>query len=245
MSRTLSLVYGVLCYLVFLGVLVYTIGFIGDFLVPKSLDTGATGPVWSAIAVDLGLIALFGLQHSIMARRGFKDRWTRLVPEPIERSTYVLAASLVLVLLFWLWRPLPAVVWELEASWAVWLLWGIYALGWLVVLAAAHMIDGFHLFGLRQVWDHARGREPTELEFQTPWLYKYVRHPLMTGFFLVFWATPRMTVGHVLFAGGMSLYIFVGVWFEERDLVDSLGDRYREYREKVPKLIPWPRRGEP
>ncbi|MFW6192578.1 MAG: methanethiol S-methyltransferase [Gemmatimonadota bacterium] len=244
MTRVLAFVYGVACYAVFLGTFLYAIGFVGGFAVPKTIDSGAAGPVGTAVLVNLGLLALFGLQHSVMARQGFKERWTRIVPRPVERSTYVLFTSLVLIALFALWRPLPEMVWEVEATAGRAVLWGLYGAGWLVVLLATFMIDHFDLFGLRQVWTHLKGERYQPPEFQTPGIYRYVRHPLMTGFLLAFWATPEMSAGHLLFAGVSTLYVLVALRFEERDLIEFHGEKYREYRRRTPMLIPWPGGGE-
>ncbi|MDX1630267.1 MAG: isoprenylcysteine carboxylmethyltransferase family protein, partial [Thermoanaerobaculia bacterium] len=216
----------------------YAIGFVGDFLVPKTVDSGATGPLWQALLVDLGLLTLFAVQHSGMARSAFKRWWTRFVPRPIERSTYVLFSSLVLALLFWQWRPLTAEIWSVEASWAQGLLWGLFALGWALVLVSTYLISHAHLFGLRQVYDHHRGRELSSPGFQTPSLYRHLRHPIMLGFLIAFWATPHMTAGHLLFAVASSGYILVGVALEERDLLRAFGERYRTYREQVPAFLP-------
>lgn len=239
MKRILAFAYGIICYLAFLAAILYLVGFVGDIVVPKSVNTGASSSVWSAVLIDVGLISLFGIQHSVMARDGFKDWWTKFVPEPIERSTFVLFSSVVVAALLWFWQPIPGVLWSVEATWATWLLWGLFGFGWFLVFASANMINGFHLFGVQQVWQYMRGQEITEPEFKTPGFYKYIRHPLMTGFFIAFWAIPTMTVSHALFAGGMSVYILVGLWFEERDLIRHLGEQYREYRKNVPALIPW------
>jgi protein-S-isoprenylcysteine O-methyltransferase Ste14 len=238
MREKLAFGYGMVSYLVFLGVYVYAIGFVGNVLVPKSIDSGASGPLWLAVLVDLLLLGLFALQHSGMARAGFKRWWTKIVPKPIERSTYVLLASLTLVLLFWAWRPLPAVVWNVESEWARWLLWGLYALGWAITFAAARMISSDHLFGLQQVRAYRDGRKPPLPKFQTPGFYRYVRHPLMVGFFIAFWVTPRMTVGHLLFSTVMTGYILIGLQLEEGDLIRDFGERYQRYREQVPMFIP-------
>ena len=238
MKRKSIFVYGVICYLIFQAVFLYTVGFVGDFLVPKSINSGSTDILWRALLVDGLLIGLFGLQHSIMARSSFKRWWIEHIPEPIERSTYVLASSLVLVLLFWQWRPLPGVVWNVETQWARWTMWGLHALGWVVVLVSVELLDSNHLSGLKQVWEHLRGEEASAPDFQTPGLYRFVRHPLMLGFLLAFWAVPQMTVGHLFFALGMTVYIFIGVHFEERALLDRFGARYEAYRTRVPMLIP-------
>lgn len=237
--RLAIFIYGVLSYLVFLASFLYAIGFVGNFLVPKSIDTGtATGPV-VAVIVNLILLGLFALQHSIMARPGFKRWWTRLIPPAAERSTYVLLSSLLLFLLYWLWQPLPAPVWSLENPVAVYLLWALFALGWLIVLLSTFMIDHFDLFGLKQVWLQLRGRDYTPPPFHCPALYRVVRHPIMLGFVIAFWATPQMSVGHLLFALATTAYIVIGVWLEERDLVRAHGQQYRDYRQRVPMLLPF------
>lgn len=240
MRRTFALVYGFLAYALFLGVFLYAIGFLANFLVPKSIDSGSTGVLWQAVAIDLALLGLFAVQHSGMARPGFKRWWTRVVPRPIERSTYVLLSSLVLALLFWQWRPIPGEIWSVEAAWGRIALWGLFALGWAILLVATFLISHAHLFGLRQVVDHHQGRTPAKIEFQTPGLYKIVRHPIMLGFLIAFWATPRMSAGHLLFAAASTGYIVIGVALEERDLVRAFGDRYRAYRARVPGLVPLP-----
>lgn len=231
--------YGMLAYVLANASIVYAVGFLANAFVPKSVDSGVTHTVGDPLAVNLALLGVFGLQHSIMARSWFKDRWTRVIPEPMERSTYVLAASLSLVVLMIGWRPLSSVVWDVNGVPAV-VLWGVYLGGWLLMLWAVYMIDADDLLGLRQVKAYRDERELTPLEFQTPALYRYIRHPIMTGFLLAFWVTPHMTVGHLLFAGGMTVYILVGVKLEERDLVATYADRYREYRREVPMFIPRP-----
>ncbi|MEJ2707456.1 MAG: isoprenylcysteine carboxylmethyltransferase family protein [Anaerolineales bacterium] len=238
MGRKLAFAYSLIVYLVFLGVVVYAIGFVGNLFVPKSVDTGSSSSLWTALLVDLGLVALFALQHSLMARASFKRLWTHLIPKPIERSTFVLFACLALILLFWQWRPLPQPIWDVKLAWARWLLWGLFALGWLLVLAATRMISSGHLFGLSQVREYLRGQPATSPEFQTPGLYRYVRHPLMLGFVIAFWAIPTMTLGHLIYASAMTGFILLGIQFEERALVQRFGDRYREYRKRVPMLIP-------
>jgi len=244
MSRILSFLYGIINYLVFLGVFLYAIAFVGDFLVPKTINSGGpTGAFWPSLLINAGLLGLFAVQHSGMARRGFKRWWTNIVPQPIERSTYVLCTNIVLILLFWQWRPLTDVVWSVEAAWGQWLLWGLFGLGWGLVLVATFMISHAHLFGVKQVVDHLRGRKPSAPEFQIPALYQYVRHPLLLGFLIAFWATPEMTVGHLVFALAATGYSFVGMYLEERDLVARFGERYRRYRERVPMIVPGMKRG--
>lgn len=237
-AGTLALAYGAVSYAIFLGTFLYAIGFVGNLLVPKSIDSGAAGAFWPAVLVDLGLLGLFGLQHSTMARPGFKRWWTRFVPHPVERSTYVLFASVALILLFSLWRPIPGVVWTMESEAGRGVAWVLYALGWGLVLISTFMISHAHLFGLKQVHDHARRRTPSEPGFQTPGLYRHMRHPIMVGFLIAFWATPDMTVGHLLFAAVTTAYILVGVRLEERDLTKMFGDRYRAYRSRVPGFVP-------
>lgn len=236
MARLFALAYGILCYLMFLGTFAYAVGFTGNFVVPKSIDSGAAGAFWPSVFVNLALLGLFGLQHSVMARPAFKRWWTRLVPESVERSTFVLFANLVLILLFWQWRPLPSTVWSVETEAARAVLWGLFACGWMIVVVSTFLISHAHLFGLQQVG--LVSGEDGEPEFRVPSLYRYVRHPMMVGFFLAFWATPEMTAGHLLFAGAACGYILVALQFEERDLVARFGARYEAYRERVPMLVP-------
>ena len=236
--------YGLAAYLFALATVAYAVGFLANALVPKSVDAGAGLPYGDPVVVNLALIGLFGLQHSLMARPGFKERWTRLVPEPIERSTYVLFASLSLVVLMWAWRPMPDVVWAVEGPFAL-LLWAVYLGGWVFMFASTEMIDGADLMGLRQVRAYRDGREIEPIDFQTPWAYRYVRHPIMTGFLVAFWVTPRMSIGHLVFAVGMTVVILVGVTLEGRDMVAAFGDRYRQYRRDVPMFVPRPWRTAP
>ena len=241
-GRLLALLYGLLCYVIFLGTFLYAIGFVGNLGVPKAIDTGPATPVGAALLIDLLLLSTFAVQHSGMARPAFKRWWTRIVPRPIERSTYVLLASLALVVLFWQWRPLPAVVWEVDRPIVAAVLRGLSGLGWLMVLLGTCLINHFDLFGLRQVYLYQRGLAYTDLGFRTPLLYKLVRHPIMLGFLIAFWATPRMTVGHLLFAAATSAYILIALQLEERDLMRFFGDTYREYRKRTPMFIPRPSR---
>ncbi len=238
--RQFIFLFGIVAYLIFLVTVVYGIGFIGDVLVPKSLDKGPVSPPMAAVLIDLALIALFGVQHSVMARQSFKSRLKRWTPEPAERSLYVLCSSVSLLLVFWWWRPVPAAVWEFSEGpmhLALTLLfWG----GWALVLMSSFLINHFDLFGLRQVWLYLRGREYAPMVFEQPMIYKVVRHPLMLGFLIAFWATPHMSVGHLIFAAGMTAYIFVGIAFEERDLLKAYGEAYRRYRSEVAMLIPMP-----
>jgi protein-S-isoprenylcysteine O-methyltransferase Ste14 len=237
MARAAMFLYSLGAYGLFLAVFLYLVAFVGNLGVPRSIDVGPGSGTAAAVGIDLLLIALFGLQHSVMARPAFKLWLTRTLPAPIERSTFVLAGSLVLVLLFWQWRPLPQTVWQAGGGVAV-LLWALCALGWGTVLLSTFLIDHFDLFGLRQAWLHLVQRPLAPLQFRTTLLYRLVRHPIMTGFLLAFWFTPHMTVGHLLFAAGMTVYIAIGVHHEERDLVRALGDDYVDYRRRTPAFIP-------
>jgi len=238
--RVLCFAYGALAYLVFFGTFLYAIGFIGGFGVPRTLDGPASPLRGHALAIDLGLLGLFALQHSVMARRWFKERWTRVVPPALERSTYVLFSSLALLLLFWQWRPLGGIVWSVESTAGRVALHGLFAFGWTLVLVATFMINHFDLFGLRQVWLHLVGRPYTPLAFATPGPYRLVRHPLYVGWFFAFWMTPTMTISHLVFAMATTAYILVAIRFEEKDLVHVHGRLYEEYRRRVPML--WPLR---
>ena len=244
MARAIYLLFGVVAYLIFLATFLYLIAFLGDLpFVPRSVDRGGSLALGPAVALDLGLIALFGLQHSVMARQGFKAAWTRLVPQPIERSTFVLFASLALIVLFVFWQPLPNIVWQVDNRIGALALQALFAVGWLVVLISTFLISHFELFGLKQTWGHARGWNPSPPEFRQPFFYRLVRHPIYSGFFLAFWATPRMTQGHLLLAVGMSIYMLIAIRLEERDLVRMFGGVYEEYRGRAGMLIPrWTRR---
>jgi protein-S-isoprenylcysteine O-methyltransferase Ste14 len=238
MGAFLSLVYGFAAYVFFLGTFLYSIGFVGNVLVPKSIDTGAASPLAEALIVNILLLAVFAVQHSLMARKSFKRWWTRIVPPAVERSTYVLAATLALALLLWQWRPIPEpVLWHVEGG-AGALLETVFWFGWTVLLVSTFLINHFELFGLRQVFSRMLGREIPEAEFKTPFIYRYVRHPIYLGFLLAFWAAPVMTAGHLLFSIATTGYIFVGIWFEERDLVAQFGEQYRRYRDQVGMLLP-------
>jgi protein-S-isoprenylcysteine O-methyltransferase Ste14 len=237
--RLLGVLYGVACYLVFLVVFLYAVGFVGNLLVPKSIDSGGQVSLAEALPVDLLLLGLFAVQHSVMARPGFKRWWTRLVPSPVERSTYVLASSLLLALLFWQWRPMTGVLWEIQPPVVVFPVWVLFIGGWLMVLISTFLIDHFDLFGLRQVLLFATGKPYSPPAFRTPALYRVVRHPIMLGFVVAFWAAPVMTWGHSLFAGMTTAYILVGIRLEERDLRTALGSAYEEYREQVSMIVPW------
>lgn len=243
MQRWLFFIYGVICHLLFLAAFAYLAGFVGNFLVPKSIGTPSSVSLGVAAAIDLGLVLLFGLQHSIMARPKFKRWWTRMVPQPIERSTYVLLSCVVTFLLVWLWQGIDVVIWDVQQP--LWrnLLWGLFAAGWLLVPVVSLMIDHFDLFGTRQVWFYLRGREYTSPEFRVPGLYKWVRHPLYIGWGLAFWATPTMTLGHLLFASSMTIYMVIASKIEERDLLDHYGPQYEEYQRQVGAFVPRLRRG--
>ncbi len=238
MSRIASVLYGSIAYGVFLVTFLYAIGFVGGIVVPKTVDSGAPVPLPEALMVDTLLLGLFAVQHSVMARPGFKRLWTRIVPHQVERSTYVLFASLVLILLFWQWRPIPAVVWSVERPTAAVLIWTVFWAGWGLVLVSTFLISHFELFGLTQVVRHWLGRGTPEPEFRTPLLYKHVRHPIYLVFLIGFWATPMMTAGHLLFALATTGYILIAIQLEEHDLIALFGDKYRAYRRQVAMLIP-------
>jgi protein-S-isoprenylcysteine O-methyltransferase Ste14 len=238
LSRGLVLSYGAACYVVFLGTFVYALGFVGGFGVPRSIDGDSSGPLSTALAVDLGLLGLFAVQHSVMARPAFKRWLTRLVPEPAERSTYVLMSSAALGLLFWQWRPLGGIVWSVEHPVLAALLYGGFAFGWLLVLITTFLINHFDLFGLRQVWCHFRGVPRQPLRFVVPGPYRLVRHPLYLGWLCAFWFTPHMTVAHLVFALATTGYILIAIRLEERDLVTAHGAEYERYRARTPMIVP-------
>jgi protein-S-isoprenylcysteine O-methyltransferase Ste14 len=244
MTRVAFFVYGVFCHLLFLAVYVWLAAFFGGLpVLPRTVDSPSGSPLGWALAINAGLILAFALQHSVMARPGFKKVWTRLVPEPIERSTYVLLSCLVLIGLFAFWQPINFVVWDLPAGAARWLVWGLFAAGWVMVPAVTFMIHHFDLFGTRQVWLHLNGRPYAPLPFRTPMLYKHMRHPLYVGWAIAFFSAPTMTAGHLLLAVLLTGYMLVAVIFEERDLVSHFGRRYEDYRRRVPMFIPWPKTG--
>jgi protein-S-isoprenylcysteine O-methyltransferase Ste14 len=237
-KRLAFLAYGVVAYLVFLGTFLYAIAWVGGFAVPTRLDGAPVAPFWPSLAIDAGLLAVFAIQHSVMARRWFKEWWTQIISPAIERSTFVLCASLALMLLFWQWRPLGGVVWTVEAPALRVALWALFATGWALVLIVTFLINHFDLFGLRQVWLALLGRPYTRVTFRVPGPYRVVRHPLYFGFLLAFWATPTMTLAHLVFALATTAYIVIAIQFEERDLVAEHGERYERYRQQVPMLIP-------
>ena len=242
MGAFFSFVYGVAAYAASFATLLYVIGFSGNLLVPKSVDVGPSAPLAEAVVVNLLLLGLFGVQHSVMARRGFKQWLTRIVAPAVERSTYLVATCIALALLYWLWVPIAEpVVWRVDSPIGAALLWGLFGLGWVILLISTFLINHFELFGLHQVYARITGRAMPEAQFKTPMLYRYVRHPIYVGLLLGFWSAPVMTAGHALFALGASTYILVGIWFEERDLIAQFGERYLRYRTQVGMLVP--RRG--
>jgi methanethiol S-methyltransferase len=238
MAGMLTALYSACVYVFFLGTFLYAIGFVQEVVVPKTINSGAAGGVAWSIAINLALLGVFAVQHSVMARPGFKRLWTRIVPGAAERSTYVLFASLALALLFWQWQPLPQTVWSVEHAGAAATITGVAWLGWATVLVSTFLVSHFHLFGLTQGFARVLGLEHTDPRFVTPFLYRWMRHPIYAGFIVAFWATPNMNVGHLLFAVATTGYIFVGIYFEERDLVAQFGDRYRQYRASVGMLFP-------
>jgi methanethiol S-methyltransferase len=242
MAGLAAVTYGVVAYGFTLVALLYLIGFVGNLVVPKSIDSGAAGPLLESVIVDTMLIALFAVQHSVMARQGFKRRWTRVVPPSVERSTYVLFTSFALLILYWQWQPVPAPVWSVHNSIAASVLVGIFWLGWVVLVASTFLLNHFELFGLSQVFARLLGRRLAEAKFRAPLLYRRVRHPIYLGVLLAVWATPEMTVGHLLFATVITGYILIGIQLEERDLIQQFGEQYRRYRQHAAMLVPLPGR---
>jgi protein-S-isoprenylcysteine O-methyltransferase Ste14 len=239
MGRFIAFLYGVVAYAVFLGSFLYAIGFVEGLAVPKTIDIGGEAPLAEALIVNLLLLSVFAVQHSLMARKQFKAWWTRIVPASVERSTYVLFSSLALALLCWQWRAMPMVLWQVADPLAAKAILGLSFAGFLIVLTSTFLINHFELFGLHQVANNLSGRSTPVQRFRTPLLYKVVRHPIYLGFIIAFWAAPTMTVGHLLFAAATTAYIFIGIALEEHDLVEAFGDEYRRYRERVSMLVPW------
>jgi protein-S-isoprenylcysteine O-methyltransferase Ste14 len=239
MGRFIAFLYGLASYVVFFITFLYAIGFVSGLVVPKAIDTGSVVPTAEAFIVNLILMSVFAVQHSVMARKPFKRWWTQFVPASVERSTYVLFSSLALVLLFWQWRPMPAPVWRIVDPQIAMAVTGLSFLGWLIVLTSTFLINHFELFGLHQVANNLAGHPMPAPRFRAPLYYKFVRHPIYLGFIIAFWAAPTMTVGHLLFAAITTAYIVVGILLEERDLVDIFGDEYLRYKDRVSMLVPW------
>jgi protein-S-isoprenylcysteine O-methyltransferase Ste14 len=242
MGGILAVLYGIVAYAIFLVTFVYAIAFVGDIIVPKTVDSGTPGPLMEALIVNVVLLGIFAVQHSVMARQGFKSWWTRIVPKSVERSTFVVFATAALALMLWQWRPMPDVIWSVQDPIAIAVIQGVFWLGWAILLLSTFLLNHFELFGLRQVLARLMGWKLPDPQFRTPFLYKRVRHPLYLGFILGFWAAPTMTMGHLLLSVGTTGYILVGIFFEERDLVRMFGDQYRNYRRQVSMLIPLPGR---
>jgi protein-S-isoprenylcysteine O-methyltransferase Ste14 len=240
MKKSIILLYGILAYFVFLIAFVYAIGFVGNIIVPKSIDSGAETTLFSSIFINIVLLSVFALQHSIMARPAFKKWFTTVISPAMERSTYILLSSLALILIYWQWQPITTIVWETESEIAINILTGIFFLGWLIVLLSTFMINHFELFGLSQIFDNLKNKQTPNPKFQTNYLYKIVRHPIMLGFIIAFWATPTMTVGHLLFTLVTTLYILIAVkYLEEKDLRKYIGEEYKTYQKEVPMIVPF------
>ena len=242
MAGLLAVLYGICAYAVFLFTILYAIGFVGNLVVPKSIDSGVAGPLVESLVVNVMLLGLFAVQHSVMARQGFKRWWTRIVPPSVERSTYVLFASFALLILYWQWQPIPAPVWTVPNPTAASVLDGIFWLGWVVLVASTFLLSHFELFGLSQVFARLFGKPPSDAKFRTPLLYRHVRHPIYLGILLAVWATPAMTAGHLLFSAVITGYILIGIQLEEHDLIQQFGDQYRRYRQHAAMLVPLPGR---
>jgi protein-S-isoprenylcysteine O-methyltransferase Ste14 len=238
-GRIIAFLYGIVAYGIFFVSFLYAIGFVEDLIVPKTIDSGPAGPTAQAVIFNLVLLSIFAVQHSVMARPQFKRWWTKFVPPSVERTTYVLLASLALALLLWQWQPMPEVVWQIADARFAMALTCLSLVGWLIVLTSTFLINHFELFGLHQVANNLVGREMQPPRFRTPLFYRFVRHPIYLGFMIAFWAAPTMTIGHLLFAAVTTAYIFIGIWLEERDLIDLFGDEYRRYRERVSMVLPW------
>ena len=244
MSKFIAFIYGIIAYTVFLISFLYAIGFVGNFIVPKSIDSGMETTFWQALLVNALLLSVFAIQHSVMARPAFKSWITSFISPAIERSTYVLLSSLALLLMYWKWQPMKSIIWETENETLTLVLTGVFFLGWLIVFLSTFMINHFQLFGLKQIFDNLKNRQTDDPKFQVNYLYKFIRHPIMLGFIIAFWATPLMTVGHLMFAITTTLYILIAVKFwEEKDLRDSIGEEYEEYQKKVPMIVPFTKSG--
>jgi methanethiol S-methyltransferase len=240
MGKPMAVAYGLVCYVIFFISFLYAIGFVGGFVVPKAIDDGASSNLMAALIIDAALLGVFAVQHSVMARPAFKAMWTKVVPAPVERSTYVLFSSLALLLIYWQWRPIAQpLIWNVTTPWAATALWALFGVGWATVLISTFLISHFDLFGLRQVWRYARGGATPEPAFRTPVFYRVVRHPIYVGFIIAFWAIPRMSLGHLVFAIATTAYMLIAIQLEEHDLVGVFGDRYIEYRRSVSMIIPW------